>query len=67
MSYAKLILHELFHNQFPHATSEDVHGEWGGGGLAAAVPALGSPPNRINARNKELIQRAFTVRTAQLI
>ena len=66
ISYAKLILHELFHNQFPHVTSDEVHGEWGGGGLAAAVPVLGARPNRINERNKLLIRRAFSVRTPQL-
>lgn len=67
LGYAKLILHELFHNQFPHVNSDDVHGDWGGGGLAAAVPELFDPPRRINDRNKELIRRAFSVRTAQLI
>ena len=67
MGYAKLILHELFHNQFPHVTSDEVHGDWGGGGLAAAVPVLFEQPHRINDRNKELIRRAFSVRTPQLI
>lgn len=67
LGYAKLILHELFHNQFPHVNSDEVHGDWGGGGLAAAVPELFDPPRRINDRNKELIRRAFSVRTAQLI
>lgn len=67
ISYAKLVLHELFHNQFPHVRSDEVHGDWGGGGLAAAVPVLAGPPHRINERNKVLIRRAFVVRTAQLI
>jgi hypothetical protein len=67
IGYAKLILHELFHNQFPHVKKDEVHGDWGGGGLAAEVPVLFDPPHRINPRNKELIRRAFTVKTAQLI
>ncbi len=67
MSYAKLILHELFHNQFPRVTAKEVHGDWGGGGLAASVPVLSAPPHRINDRNKELIRRAFTVKTPQLL
>ncbi len=66
IGYAKLILHELFHNQFPHVTSDEVHGDWGGGGLAAPVPVLSDRPHRINDRNKELIRRAFLVRTPQL-
>ena len=67
LGYAKLILHELFHNQFPMVRGADVHGDWGGGGLAASIPVLSDPPNRINDRNKELIRRAFTVKTAQLL
>jgi hypothetical protein len=67
IGYAKLILHELFHNQFPHVNSDEVHGDWGGGGLAAAVPVLFDRPHRINDRNMELIRRAFSVRTPQLI
>jgi hypothetical protein len=67
ISYAKLILHELFHNQFPRVTAKELHGEWGGGGLAAEIPVLFSRPHRINERNKELIQRAFTVKTPQLL
>jgi hypothetical protein len=47
--------------------SDEVHGDWGGGGLAAAVPVLAGPPHRINERNKVLIRRAFVIRTAQLI
>jgi hypothetical protein len=66
MGYAKLILHEFFHNQFPFV-KDDVHGPWGGGGLAAAVPVLFAPPDRINQRNKELIRRGFSVKTPQLI
>jgi hypothetical protein len=66
IGYAKLNLHELFHNQFPHVNSDEVHGNWGGGGLAAAVPVLFDPPHRINDRNRELIRRAFSVRTPQL-
>jgi hypothetical protein len=67
IGYAKLVLHELFHNQFPHVRSDEVHGDWGGGGLAAAVPVLFDRPHRINDRNKEMIRRAFSVRTPQLI
>jgi len=60
IGYAKLVLHELFHNQFPHVNNDEVHGGWGGGGLAAAVPVLSDPPHRINDRNKVLMTPQLT-------
>lgn len=53
--YAKLILHECMHNQFPHWTEADMHGPAGGGGLAASPPQL--PPTQ---KNKDLMQVANT-------
>jgi len=67
IAYAKQVLHEFFHNQFPYVVANEVHGTWGGGGLAAATPVLFQPPNRINQRNKELIERGFKVKIAQLL
>jgi hypothetical protein len=57
---AKIAVHESFHNLLPALSDADVHGPAGGGGLALSPPKL--PPTD---KNKELIRRGFTVKTAQ--
>jgi hypothetical protein len=59
--YAKLALHESMHNLLPDWTDADMHGPEGGAGLAASPPHL--PPTD---KNKELVQRGFSVKNAQL-
>jgi len=66
----RLALHEPFEPQpvgwtMPYSVS--ALGSRCKPGLAAAVPVLFDCPHRINDRNKELIRRAFSVRTPQLI
>jgi hypothetical protein len=61
-SYAKIALHESMHNLLPNWTEDELHGKNGGGGLAASPPQL--PPTD---KNKELIRRGFSVKTAQLL
>jgi hypothetical protein len=57
---AKIAVHESFHNLLPAMSDSEVHGAAGGGGLAASPPQL--PPT---AKNKELIRKGFSVKTAQ--
>jgi hypothetical protein len=57
---AKIAVHESFHNLLPAWSDADVHGPAGGGGLALSPPKL--PPTD---KNKELIRRGFSVKTAQ--
>jgi hypothetical protein len=46
LGYAKIAFHESLHNQFPYRGG-DIHGPFGGGGLAALVPQ-GDLPNQTN-------------------
>jgi len=62
IGYAKVALHEALHNLFPGWTEKEMHGNAGGGGLAAATPQL--PPTD---RNKELFKRGFSVKNKQLL
>jgi hypothetical protein len=59
--YAKLALHESMHNLLPYWTESEMHGPDGGFGLAA------SPPHLPTEKNKELIRRGFSVKSAQLL
>jgi hypothetical protein len=59
--YAKLAFHESIHNQFPYRG--DIHGSFGGGGLASLVPQGDLP----NDRNIELMRRGMAVKNEQLL
>jgi hypothetical protein len=54
LGYAKVAFHECLHNQFPFRGG-DIHGDFGGGGLAALVPQ-GELPNQANI---ELMRRGL--------
>jgi len=62
VSYAKLAFHEALHNQLPGWSNDDLHGEKGGGGLAASPPQL-----PMTDKNKELMRRAIAVKHEQLL
>jgi hypothetical protein len=62
LGYAKIAFHECLHNQFPYRGG-DMHGPFGGGGLAALVPH-GDLPNQTNI---ELMRRGLAIKNAQLL
>lgn len=64
LAYSRLAFHESLHNQFPHRGG-DIHGNFGGGGLAALHPHGDLP----NARNIELMRQGLgsSVKIQQLL
>jgi hypothetical protein len=58
--YAKIAFHESMHNQFPY---QDVHGTFGGGGLASLVPQGDLP----NDKNIEVMRRGMAIKNEQLL
>jgi hypothetical protein len=61
-SYGNIAFHELLHNVLPGWSADDLHGDKGGGGLAAAHPKRPLTP-----KNIELMRSGLSVKTEQLL
>jgi hypothetical protein len=60
--YGNIAFHELLHNLLPSWSADDLHGDPGGGGLAASHPQRPLTP-----KNIELMRKGLSVKTAQLL